>query len=126
MLLIKCSLVEDLYLLILAVTKTTLGNASRARIFNKPFPLFLASDSIEEIESVRVGRQSEGLIKYTDSGDDDRCFSIIFKDCKKNLDLMAPSAEKAKQWVNSLEKVMSNMRNLNHQQKSEQYPWQMI
>lgn len=86
----------------------------------------LTSDSIEEIESVRMGRQSEGLAKYTDPSDEDRCFSIIFNDRKKNLDLMAASPEEAKQWVNSLEKVINNMRDLNDQQKSEQYPWRVI
>ncbi|KAK2886525.1 1-phosphatidylinositol 4,5-bisphosphate phosphodiesterase delta-1a isoform X1 [Channa argus] len=77
--------------------------------------------TIDEIESVRIGRQSEGLNKYTDPSDEDRCFSIIFNDRKKNLDFMAASPEEAKQWVNSLEKVISNMRNLNHQQKSEHW-----
>lgn len=69
-----------------------------------------------------MGRQSEGLNKYTDASDEGRCFSIIFNDRKKNLDLMAASPEEAQQWVNSLQKVISNMRNLNQQQKSEQYP----
>ncbi|XP_029002923.1 1-phosphatidylinositol 4,5-bisphosphate phosphodiesterase delta-1a isoform X2 [Betta splendens] len=77
--------------------------------------------SIEDIESVRMGRQSEGLAKYTDASDEDRCFSIIFNDRKKNLDLMAASPEEAKQWVSSLEKVINNMRNLNDQQKSEHW-----
>jgi Asp-tRNA(Asn)/Glu-tRNA(Gln) amidotransferase C subunit len=35
---------------------------------------------------------------------------------------MASSEEEAKQWVTSLEKIMSNMENLNSQQKTEQYP----
>uniref|UniRef100_A0A7N6BUM2 Phosphoinositide phospholipase C n=1 Tax=Anabas testudineus TaxID=64144 RepID=A0A7N6BUM2_ANATE len=79
------------------------------------------SYSINEIESVRKGRESEGLNKHTDPCDEDRCFSIIFNDRKKNLDLMAASPEEADQWVNSLEKVIGNMRNLDHQQKSEHW-----
>ncbi|XP_056155267.1 1-phosphatidylinositol 4,5-bisphosphate phosphodiesterase delta-1a isoform X2 [Lampris incognitus] len=77
--------------------------------------------SIDDIDSLRKGRQSEGLQKYTEPSLEDRCFSIIFKGRKKNLDLMAASAEEAKQWVNGLEKVISNMRNLSRQQKSEHW-----
>lgn len=96
---------------------------SRAEFLTFLFPPSLQTVSIDDIDSVRMGRQSEGLNKYTDASVEDRCFSIIFKDRKKNLDLMAVSAEEAKQWVNSLNKLINNMQNLNHQQNSEQYPW---
>ncbi|XP_044032653.1 1-phosphatidylinositol 4,5-bisphosphate phosphodiesterase delta-1a isoform X2 [Siniperca chuatsi] len=77
--------------------------------------------SIDDIDSVRRGRQSEGLKKYTEPSVEEQCFSIIFKDRKKNLDLMAGSVVEANQWVNGLEKIISNMRNLNPQQKSEHW-----
>ncbi|KAM4606385.1 1-phosphatidylinositol 4,5-bisphosphate phosphodiesterase delta-1a isoform 2-T2 [Polymixia lowei] len=77
--------------------------------------------SIDDIDSVRNGRQSEGLQKYTEPTVEECCFSIIFKGRKKNLDLMAANAEEAKQWVNGLEKIISNMRNLSRQQKSEHW-----
>uniref|UniRef100_A0A8K9UQL5 Phosphoinositide phospholipase C n=1 Tax=Oncorhynchus mykiss TaxID=8022 RepID=A0A8K9UQL5_ONCMY len=76
--------------------------------------------SIDEIESVRKGRQSEGLQKHTEAHVEDRCFSIIFKGRRRNLDLIATSAEEARQWVNGLEKIISNMKKLNSQQTSEQ------
>ncbi len=82
--------------------------------------------SLEDIDSVRYGRQTEGLQKYTDSSADDRCFSIVFKGRRKNLDLMASSKEEAKSWVSGLEKVMTGMYSLNRQQNSEQYPWTSI
>lgn len=69
-----------------------------------------------------MGRQSEGLNKHTNPGEEELCFSIIFKGRKKILDLMAPSGQEANQWVSGLNKIISNMRNLNRQQKSEQYP----
>lgn len=78
--------------------------------------------SIDDIDSVRMGRQSEGLNKHTQPTDEERCFSIIFKGRKKNLDLMASSGEEAKQWVASLTKIISNMLSLSRQQKNEQYP----
>ncbi|KAM3860617.1 1-phosphatidylinositol 4,5-bisphosphate phosphodiesterase delta-1a [Diretmus argenteus] len=77
--------------------------------------------SIDDIDSVRKGRQSEGFRKYTEPGVEDQCFSIIFKARKKNLDLMAANKEEAKQWVSGLEKIISNMRNLSRQQKSEHW-----
>ncbi|XP_016334803.1 1-phosphatidylinositol 4,5-bisphosphate phosphodiesterase delta-1-like [Sinocyclocheilus anshuiensis] len=73
------------------------------------------------MDSVRYGRQTEGLQKYTDSSADDRCFSIIFKGRRKNLDLIASSKEEAKRWVSGLEKVMTGMHSLNRQQNSEHW-----
>lgn len=84
--------------------------------------LSLQTVSIDEIASVRRGRQSEGLSKHTDTTMEDLCFSIFFKDRKKNLDLMATSGEEANRWVTAIEKVISNMQNLSRRQKSEQYP----
>lgn len=88
------------------------------------FSPFSQTVSIDEIASVRRGRQSEGLTKHTDTTLEDLCFSIFFKDRKKNLDLMASSQEEANHWVTAIEKVISNMQNLSQQQKSEQYPSQ--
>ncbi|KTF87135.1 hypothetical protein cypCar_00041143, partial [Cyprinus carpio] len=80
-----------------------------------------SSFSLEDIDSVRYGRQTEGLQKYTDSSVEDRCFSIIFKGRRKNLDLIASSKEEAKRWVSGLEKVMTGMHSLNRQQNSEHW-----
>ncbi|CAM9240440.1 unnamed protein product, partial [Lampetra planeri] len=77
--------------------------------------------SIDDIDAVRKGRQSEGLHKHTDASEEERCFSIIFRGRKKALDLMADNEEEAKQWVKGLEKIISNMRNLSRQQKSEHW-----
>ncbi|KAI5617178.1 1-phosphatidylinositol 4,5-bisphosphate phosphodiesterase delta-1 isoform X1 [Silurus asotus] len=79
------------------------------------------SFSIDDIDSVRLGRQSEGLQKFTDSMIENQCFSIIFKGKRKNLDLIASSKEDAKKWVMGLEKVITNMRSLNTQQKTEHW-----
>ncbi|XP_052451825.1 1-phosphatidylinositol 4,5-bisphosphate phosphodiesterase delta-1a isoform X1 [Carassius gibelio] len=80
-----------------------------------------SSFSLEDVDSVRYGRQTEGLQKYTDSSVDDRCFSIIFKGRRKNLDLIASSKEEAKRWVSGLEKIMTGMHSLNRQQNSEHW-----
>nr|XP_004546803.1 1-phosphatidylinositol 4,5-bisphosphate phosphodiesterase delta-1 isoform X1 [Maylandia zebra] len=82
--------------------------------------------SIDDIESVRKGRHSEGLKKYTDASVEDLCFSIIFKGRKKNLDLMAESPEDVNKWVSSLEKIINNMHNLSNQKKSEHWIFSCI
>uniref|UniRef100_A0A8C3AKU5 Phosphoinositide phospholipase C n=1 Tax=Cyclopterus lumpus TaxID=8103 RepID=A0A8C3AKU5_CYCLU len=75
--------------------------------------------SIDDIDYMRKGRQSEGLNKHTPSSVEGQCFTIIFKGRKKNLDLMAANEDEANKWVNGLEKIMSNMLNLSQQQKSD-------
>ncbi|XP_037133002.1 1-phosphatidylinositol 4,5-bisphosphate phosphodiesterase delta-1-like isoform X2 [Syngnathus acus] len=79
------------------------------------------SFSIDNISDVRAGRHTEGLKKYTDQQVENWCFSIVFKDHHKNLDLMASSEDEAKQWVSSLQKLISSRNNLNQQQKTEHW-----
>uniref|UniRef100_A0A673BAT8 Phosphoinositide phospholipase C n=1 Tax=Sphaeramia orbicularis TaxID=375764 RepID=A0A673BAT8_9TELE len=62
--------------------------------------------SLDDVSALRLGRQSEGLRKYTEEHVEGRCFSIMFKNRRKNLDLIASSEEEAKQWVNSLQKLI--------------------
>ncbi|XP_049603042.1 1-phosphatidylinositol 4,5-bisphosphate phosphodiesterase delta-1 isoform X1 [Syngnathus scovelli] len=79
------------------------------------------SFSIDNISDVRAGRHTEGLKKYTDQQVENCCFSIVFKDHHKNLDLVASSEDEAKQWVSSLQKLISSRNNLNQQQKTEHW-----
>lgn len=84
--------------------------------------LLLFSVSLDDISAVRTGRQTEGLKKSTEEQVEDRCFSIVFKGRRKNLDLIASSDEEAKQWVSSLQKLLSNLNNMSRKQKTDQYP----
>ncbi|CAJ1071592.1 -phosphatidylinositol 4%2C5-bisphosphate phosphodiesterase delta-1-like isoform X4 [Xyrichtys novacula] len=77
--------------------------------------------SLDDISTVRLGRQSEGLKKNTEEQVEGRCFSIMFKGRRKNLDLIASSEEEARQWVNSLEKLLTSINNLSRQQKAEHW-----
>ncbi|XP_051902057.1 1-phosphatidylinositol 4,5-bisphosphate phosphodiesterase delta-1-like [Hippocampus zosterae] len=77
--------------------------------------------SIDDISVVRLGRHTEGLKKYTDQQMGNCCFSIIFKEQRKNLDLIASSEEEAKQWVGSLQKLIDRRNNLNQQQRTEHW-----
>ncbi|XP_075876744.1 1-phosphatidylinositol 4,5-bisphosphate phosphodiesterase delta-1-like isoform X2 [Nelusetta ayraudi] len=77
--------------------------------------------SLDNISAVRVGRQSEGLKKNTEEQVECRCFTIVFKGRRKNLDLIASSDEEAKRWVSSLQKLVSTMNSLNQMQKTEHW-----
>ncbi|XP_016380620.1 1-phosphatidylinositol 4,5-bisphosphate phosphodiesterase delta-1-like [Sinocyclocheilus rhinocerous] len=76
---------------------------------------------VEDIEEVRTGRQTDGLRKYTEESVEGRAFSILFKSQQKGLDLIASSEEEAKKWVGGLEKVISNIKNLTPQKKTEHW-----
>uniref|UniRef100_A0A8C1RZT6 Phosphoinositide phospholipase C n=1 Tax=Cyprinus carpio TaxID=7962 RepID=A0A8C1RZT6_CYPCA len=75
--------------------------------------------SVEDIEEVRTGRQTDSLRKYTEESVEGRAFSILFKSQQKSLDLIASSEEEAKKWVGGLEKVISNIKNLTPQKKTD-------
>uniref|UniRef100_A0A671NBF2 Phosphoinositide phospholipase C n=1 Tax=Sinocyclocheilus anshuiensis TaxID=1608454 RepID=A0A671NBF2_9TELE len=77
--------------------------------------------SVEDIDEVRTGRQTESLRKYTEESVEGRAFSILFKGRQKGLDLIASSEEEAKKWVGGLEKVISNIKNLTPQKKTEHW-----
>ncbi|XP_061652211.1 1-phosphatidylinositol 4,5-bisphosphate phosphodiesterase delta-1-like isoform X1 [Phyllopteryx taeniolatus] len=77
--------------------------------------------SIDDISVVRLGRQTEGLKKYTEREMENCCFSIIFKEHRKNLDLIASSEDEAKQWAGSLQKLIASRNDLNQQQKTEHW-----
>lgn len=76
---------------------------------------------VDEISAVRMGRQSDGLRKNTEEHVESRCFSIMFKGRRKNLDLIASSEDEARQWVDSLEKIRSSLNNLSTQAKTEHW-----
>lgn len=103
-------------------TKQTLSFIRLGSFYLRAGNSFLSSVSLDDISAIRIGRQSEGLRKNTEEQVEGRCFSIVFKGRRKNLDLIASSEEEAKQWVNSLQKIISSIKNLNSQQKTEQYP----
>nr|XP_020460174.1 1-phosphatidylinositol 4,5-bisphosphate phosphodiesterase delta-1-like isoform X2 [Monopterus albus] len=77
--------------------------------------------ALDDVSEVRMGRHSEALRKYTEEQEEGCCFSIMFKGRQKTLDLIASSTEEAKQWVNSLDKIISNINNLDSQQKTKHW-----
>ncbi|XP_024612128.1 1-phosphatidylinositol 4,5-bisphosphate phosphodiesterase delta-1 [Neophocaena asiaeorientalis asiaeorientalis] len=73
--------------------------------------------SIEDIQEVRMGHRSEGLEKFARDVPEDRCFSIVFKDQRNTLDLIAPSPTEAQHWVQGLRKIVHHSGSMDQQQK---------
>ncbi|EPY89216.1 1-phosphatidylinositol-4,5-bisphosphate phosphodiesterase delta-1 [Camelus ferus] len=79
--------------------------------------------SIEDIQEVRMGHRTEGLEKFARDIPEDRCFSIIFKDQRNTLDLIAPSPADTQHWVQGLRKIIQHSGSMDQQQKLRQYPF---
>lgn len=60
--------------------------------------------------------------KYAKDVPEYRCFSIIFKDQRKNLDLIANSEDDANHWISGLAKIIAHSNSMNQKQKLQQYP----
>ncbi|TRZ01848.1 hypothetical protein DNTS_007153 [Danionella cerebrum] len=63
---------------------------------------------------------------YTKSSVEDRCFSIIFKGRRKNLDLIASSKDEAERWVSCLQKVILLLNDLDRQKNSEHWIYECM
>ncbi|KAG8138711.1 putative Phosphoinositide phospholipase C protein, partial [Naja naja] len=82
---------------------------------------FAPTVSIEEIQDVRPGHKTEGMEKYAKDVPEVRCFSIIFKDQKKNLDLIAGSEMEANHWVFGLGKIIAKSNSMSQRQKLQHW-----
>ncbi|XP_068092058.1 1-phosphatidylinositol 4,5-bisphosphate phosphodiesterase delta-1 isoform X2 [Hyperolius riggenbachi] len=77
--------------------------------------------SIDDIQDVRLGHETEGLKRFAPDIPSDRCFSIIFKGHQKNLDLIASTTEEAAHWTGGLNKIMDNSRAMSQKQKLQHW-----
>ncbi|XP_053309606.1 1-phosphatidylinositol 4,5-bisphosphate phosphodiesterase delta-3 [Spea bombifrons] len=73
--------------------------------------------SILHIESIREGRQSEGLRKNGRRFPESCCFSISFMGRRRNLDLAAASDQEAQSWVQGLRKLMLRAEAMSQREK---------
>ncbi|KAG8521609.1 1-phosphatidylinositol 4,5-bisphosphate phosphodiesterase delta-1, partial [Galemys pyrenaicus] len=77
--------------------------------------------SIEDIQDVRMGHRTEGMEKFARDVPEDRCFSIVFKDQRNTLDLIAPSPADAQHWVRGLRKIIERSGSMDQQQKLQHW-----
>ncbi|XP_069808206.1 1-phosphatidylinositol 4,5-bisphosphate phosphodiesterase delta-3 [Dendropsophus ebraccatus] len=73
--------------------------------------------SVLHIESVREGRQSEGLRRNGRRFPESCCFSISFMGRRKNLDLAASTDQEARSWVQGLRKLMERAVAMSQREK---------
>lgn len=78
--------------------------------------------SVSDVEAIREGHQSEVLLSIADEFPADRCFTLVFRSRRVNLDLVAESAEEAQSWIRGIRKLMENLENMGEREKLDQYP----
>lgn len=78
--------------------------------------------SVSDVEAVREGHQSEVLLSIANEFPADRCFTLVFRGRRSNLDLVAESAEEAQSWIKGMRKLIENLENMGEREKLDQYP----
>lgn len=76
---------------------------------------------LQHIEAIREGHQSEGLRSYGMDFEPERCLTIAFKGLRKNLDLVAPTAEEAQCWVRGLGKLCARINAMNQLERLDHW-----
>ncbi|XP_030604825.1 1-phosphatidylinositol 4,5-bisphosphate phosphodiesterase delta-4 isoform X1 [Archocentrus centrarchus] len=77
--------------------------------------------SVNDVEAVREGHQSEVLLSIADEFPPNRCFTLVFRGRRGNLDLVAESAEEAQSWIRGMRKLIENVENMGEREKLDQW-----
>uniref|UniRef100_A0A8C6LR84 Phosphoinositide phospholipase C n=1 Tax=Nothobranchius furzeri TaxID=105023 RepID=A0A8C6LR84_NOTFU len=77
---------------------------------------------LNDVEAIREGHQSEVLLSIADEFPADRCFTLVFRSRRSNLDLVAESAEEAQSWIKGMRKLIESLENMGEREKLDQYP----
>uniref|UniRef100_A0A673A7R0 Phosphoinositide phospholipase C n=1 Tax=Sphaeramia orbicularis TaxID=375764 RepID=A0A673A7R0_9TELE len=77
--------------------------------------------SVGDVEAVREGHQSEVLLSIADEFPADRCFTLVFRGRRGNLDLVAESAEEAQSWIRGMRKLIENLENMGERERLDQW-----
>ncbi|XP_076580188.1 1-phosphatidylinositol 4,5-bisphosphate phosphodiesterase delta-4 isoform X2 [Chaetodon auriga] len=77
--------------------------------------------SVSDVEAIREGHQSEVLVSIADEFPADRCFTLVFRGRRGNLDLVAESAEEAQSWIRGMRKLIENLENMGEREKLDQW-----
>ncbi|XP_078100137.1 1-phosphatidylinositol 4,5-bisphosphate phosphodiesterase delta-4-like [Sander vitreus] len=77
--------------------------------------------SVSDVEAIREGHQSEVLLSIADEFPADRCFTLVFRGRRGNLDLVAESAEEAQSWIRGIRKLMENLENMGQRERLDQW-----
>lgn len=90
--------------------------------------IFVILVSIDSIQEVCEGKQSEIFQRYADgSFDPNCCFSIYYGDHMESLDLVSSSGEEARTWITGLKYLMAGISDedslAKRQRTRDQYPF---
>ncbi|XP_030643493.1 1-phosphatidylinositol 4,5-bisphosphate phosphodiesterase delta-4 [Chanos chanos] len=77
--------------------------------------------SVCDVEAVREGHQSEVLLSMADELPEERCFTLVFRGRRGNLDLVAESAEEARAWIQGMRTLIANIENMDDSEKYDQW-----
>ncbi|XP_026217717.1 1-phosphatidylinositol 4,5-bisphosphate phosphodiesterase delta-4 isoform X3 [Anabas testudineus] len=77
--------------------------------------------SVSDVEAIREGHQSEVLLSIADEFPADRCFTLVFRGRRGNLDLVAESVEEAQSWIRGMKKLIENLENMGEREKLDQW-----
>ncbi|XP_043923491.1 1-phosphatidylinositol 4,5-bisphosphate phosphodiesterase delta-1 isoform X2 [Protopterus annectens] len=77
--------------------------------------------SVDDIEDVTIGHQTEGMQKYAMEYPASQCLSIIFRGDKKDLDLVASSSEEASHWFSGIMKIRQQLHIISTKLKMEHW-----
>ncbi|XP_066497923.1 1-phosphatidylinositol 4,5-bisphosphate phosphodiesterase delta-3-A [Hoplias malabaricus] len=76
---------------------------------------------VTEVECVREGCQSECLRRLSGSVPDAQCFTLVFRDGRKSLDLCCSSPEEAKCWVRGIRTLKDRVSNMSQKEKLDHW-----
>lgn len=76
---------------------------------------------MSDVEAIREGHQSEVLLSIANEFPADRCFTLVFRGRRGNLDLVAESAEEAQSWIRGMRKLIENLENMGERERLDQY-----
>ncbi|XP_056287426.1 1-phosphatidylinositol 4,5-bisphosphate phosphodiesterase delta-4 isoform X2 [Pseudoliparis swirei] len=77
--------------------------------------------SVSDVEAIRDGHQSEVLLSLADEFPADRCFTLVFRGRRGNLDLVAESAEEAQSWIRGMRTLIETQENMGEREKLDQW-----
>lgn len=78
---------------------------------------------VSDVETIREGHQSEVLLSIADEFPAERCFTLVFRGRRSNLDLVAESEEEAQTWIRGMRKLIENLENMGERERLDQYPF---
>ncbi|KAL7865444.1 hypothetical protein SRHO_G00106910 [Serrasalmus rhombeus] len=76
--------------------------------------------SVGDVEAVREGHESDVFLSVADEYPPERCFTLVFRGRRGNLDLVAESAEEAQAWIRGMQTLIENLQSMGESEKLDQ------